>query len=52
MQLKKRGGRKEIIVPEGLPGTRLSKSRTQEPLITALARALRASFGDRRAARL
>ena len=39
MELKKRGGRKEIIVPEGLPGTRPSKSPTQEPLITALARA-------------
>ena len=41
MQLKKRGGRKEIIVPEGPPGTRPSKSPTQEPLITALARAFR-----------
>ena len=39
MQLKKRGGRKEIIVPEGLPGTPPSRSPTQEPLITALARA-------------
>ncbi len=39
MQLKKRGGRKEIIVPDGLPGARPSKSRTQEPLIAALARA-------------
>ena len=39
MQLKKRGGRKEIIVPEGLPGTRPSKSPSQEPLVTALARA-------------
>ncbi len=39
MQLKTRRGRKEIIVPEGLPGTRRSKRPTQEPLITALARA-------------
>ncbi len=39
MQLKKRGGRKEIIVPEGLPGTRPSKPSAQEPLVTALARA-------------
>ena len=39
MQLKKRGGRKEIIVPDGLPGTGPSKSATQKPLITALARA-------------
>ena len=39
MELKRRRGRKEIIVPEGLPGMRQSKSCTQEPLITALARA-------------
>ncbi len=39
MQLKTRRGRKEIIVPEGLPGSRSTKSATQEPLITALARA-------------
>ncbi len=37
MQLKSRRGRKEIIVPEGLGGR--SKSPTQEPLLTALARA-------------
>ncbi len=39
MKFKKRGGRKEIIVPEGLSGARPSKSRVQEPLVTALARA-------------
>ena len=39
MKFKKRGGRREIIVPEGLSGSRLSKSPTQEPLVTALARA-------------
>ena len=39
MKFKKRGGRKEIIVPEGLSGSRPSKCPTQEPLVTALARA-------------
>ena len=39
MDLKRRCGRKEIIVPEGLPGTEQRKSPTQEPLVTALARA-------------
>ena len=39
MQLKTRRGRKEIIVPEGLPGARRSKAEAQEPLLTALARA-------------
>ena len=39
MDLKRRSGRKEIIVPEGLPGTESRKSPTQEPLVTALARA-------------
>ncbi len=39
MKFKKRGGRREIIVPEGLSGARPSKSPTQEPLVTALARA-------------
>ena len=39
MELKKRGGRKEIIVAEGLPGTGRPKSPPQEPLVTALARA-------------
>ena len=39
MKFKKRGGRREIIVPEGLSGARPLKSRAQEPLVTALARA-------------
>ncbi len=39
MQLKRRGGRTEIIVPEGLPAGRATKPRAQEPLIIALARA-------------
>ena len=39
MKFKKRGGRKEIIVPEGLSGSRPQKPRSQEPLVTALARA-------------
>ncbi len=39
MKFKKRGGRREIIVPKGLSGARPSKSPTQEPLVTALARA-------------
>ena len=39
MKFKKRGGRREIIVPEGLSGSRPSKSLSQEPLLTALARA-------------
>ncbi len=37
MKLKSRRGRKEIIVAEGLGGR--SKSPTEEPLLTALARA-------------
>ena len=39
MQLKRRGGRKEIISPHGLPVVPARKSPTQEPLLTALARA-------------
>ncbi len=39
MKFKKRGGRKEIIVPEGLSGSRPTKPRAQAPLVTALARA-------------
>ena len=40
MALKKRGGRKEIIVPDGLPGADVEpQSPAQEPLVTALARA-------------
>ena len=38
MRLKKRGGRKTIVVPGGLPGSKQSQS-SQEPLIIALARA-------------
>ena len=38
MKFKRRGGRKEIIVPEGLPGSRPTEP-AQEPLLTALARA-------------
>ncbi len=38
MELKRRSGRKEIIAPDGLPGTR-SRPPAQEPLVTALARA-------------
>jgi len=38
MTIKKRGGRKEIIVPEGLPRSR-PRSPAQEPLVVALARA-------------
>jgi hypothetical protein len=37
MAIKKRLGRKEVIVPEGLDGA--PKPAAQEPLITALARA-------------
>ncbi len=37
MRLESRRGRKEIIVPEGLGGR--ARSPTQEPLLTALARA-------------
>jgi len=39
MQLKRRGGRKEIIVPEGLPQSGAPRPREQEPLVVALARA-------------
>ncbi len=39
MTFKRRGGRKEIIVPEGLAAAPLSKSPTQEPLVVALGRA-------------
>jgi hypothetical protein len=40
MTFKRRGGRREIIVPEGLPGTR-PRSTVQAPLVVALARAHR-----------
>lgn len=39
MQIKKRMGRKEIIVSEGLANSKPLKAAPQEPLITALARA-------------
>jgi hypothetical protein len=39
MTFKRRGGRKEIIVPEGLPAGPRPKSATQEPLVVALGRA-------------
>ena len=39
MQLKRRSGRKEVLVPEGLEGARPTKSPAQEPLLTAVARA-------------
>ncbi len=39
MQIKRRMGRKEIIVPEGLENSAPLPSIPQEPLITALARA-------------
>ena len=36
---KRRGGRKEIIVPENHPAADISKAKTQRPLVVALARA-------------
>lgn len=39
MQIKRRMGRKEIIVPAGLADSQPLKAAPQEPLITALARA-------------
>ena len=39
MDLKRRGGRKEIIVPDRLPAALPAEPSTQEPLVTALARA-------------
>ena len=39
MKFKKRGGRQEIIVPEGLSAARPSTSPSQEPIVTAVARA-------------
>lgn len=38
MQIKRRMGRKEIIVPEGLADSQPLRAAPQEPLITALAR--------------
>jgi hypothetical protein len=39
MTLKRRSGRKEVIVPEGLDAARSARSGTTDPLLTALARA-------------
>jgi len=39
MKFKKRGGRKEIIVPEGNRAVDGGNSKTQKPLVLALARA-------------
>ena len=39
MQFKRRGGRKEIIVPQGCASTAPEKSPAQRPLVVALARA-------------
>jgi len=39
MVFKRRGGRKEIIVHEGLPAASKSRSPSQDPLVVALARA-------------
>jgi len=41
MRFKKRGGRKEIIAPEGLDSAFPSTGPVQEPIVTALARAHR-----------
>lgn len=39
MKFKRRGGRKEIIVPENHPAADMGKAKTQRPLVVALARA-------------
>lgn len=41
MRFKKRGGRKEIIAPEGLGSAFPTGTPAQEPIVTALARAHR-----------
>jgi len=41
MRFKKRGGRKEIIAPEGLESAFPTAAPVQEPIVTALARARR-----------
>jgi len=41
MRFKKRGGRKEIIAPEGLGSAFPTTAPAQEPIVTALARARR-----------
>ncbi|HPQ70090.1 MAG TPA: hypothetical protein PKW95_13255 [bacterium] len=39
MQFKKRGGRKEIIMPEGLPQNLPDRTSYQKPLVAAVVRA-------------
>lgn len=41
MKFKKRGGRREIIVPEGLPNYSTDTTEFQKPMVIALARAHR-----------
>lgn len=41
MEFKRRGGRREIIVPEGLPVSASSKAGEPVPLVVAIARARR-----------
>jgi hypothetical protein len=41
MEFKRRGGRREIIVPEGLPVSTSSKASEPVPLVVAVARARR-----------
>jgi len=41
LKFKKRGGRKEIITPDGLPPVVLDRKPYQKPLVIALARAYR-----------
>lgn len=41
LKFKKRGGRKEIITPDGLPPVVLDRKPFQKPLVIALARAFR-----------
>lgn len=41
LKFKRRGGRKEIIVPDGLPNFPYDRKAYQQPLVVALARAFR-----------
>ena len=41
LKFKKRGGRKEIITPDGLPPVEPGRTNYQKPLVIALARAYR-----------
>ena len=41
LKFKKRGGRKEIITPDGLPAVASNRTAYQKPLVVALARAHR-----------